>query len=219
MKTFATFLFILTAIAGCTSVHLSPVSKESSSTYFGDYEPVEPQSLAEVPAPVRLKLINHLRQRLGNFSERLVFAGGQIVDFERLAREEPDSKDYQWEVHAYDLHFSFQMPEIGIQSYTAQIELRSDGSVLEEIDLPAFATSPEKLKFISLEKAASIAVAKGYSRKDLDPDISYFKDADALVWKFQETTSDDGLTIKYKNIYVSAHNGEVLKEFSSDAIR
>ena len=219
MKILAVLLLTITAITACASPHLSPISKESGSTYFGDYEPVEPDSLEEIPAPVRVKLLNHLKDRLGPFTERLTFAGGQMVDFERLAREEPDSKDFEWEVHAYDLHFTFQMPGIGIKSYTAQIELRSDGSVLEEIDLPAFASSPDKLNFISLQSAASIAVAEGYNRNKLSPEIIYFKDADSLVWKFQETTSDDGLNIEYKNIYVSAHNGKILKEFSSSAIR
>jgi hypothetical protein len=219
MKLFAIFLLTITGITACSSTHLSPISNRSGYTYFGSYKPVEPKSLAEVPAKVRLKLLNHLRDRLGSFSDRLTFAGGQIVDFERLARDQPDSKDFRWEVPAYDLHFAFQMPEIGVQSYTAQIKLRSDGSVLEEIDLPAFSTSPEKLKFISLQRAASIAVGRGYKRKHLCPQIIYFKDSDALVWEFAETTSDDGLMIEYKNIYVSAHNGEILKEFTSSAIR
>ena len=219
MKILAVLLLTITTLTACASTDLRPVSKESASTYFGDYEPIEPESLDEVPAPVRVKLLNHLKDRLGPFSDRLTFTGGQIVDFERLARDEPDSKNFKWEVHAYDLHFTFQMPDIGIKSYTAQIELRSDGSVLEEIDLPAFAHSQDKLKFISLQRAASIAVAKGYNRKTLDPEIVYFKEADSLVWKFQETTSDDGLNIEYKNIYVSAHTGAILKEFSSSAIR
>lgn len=186
---------------------------------MGDYEPVEPKSLLDVPTPVRLEVLNHLRDRLGSFAERLTFSGGQIVDFKRLARDEPDSKNYKWEVHAYDLHFSFQMPSAGIKSYTAQIQLRSDGSVLEEIDLPAFASAPEKLKFISLQDAFSVAAAKGFSRKDVHPEIMYFKDADSLAWKFQEIVSDDGLVIESKNIYVSAHNGAILKEFSSEGIR
>jgi len=62
-------------------------------------------------------------------------------------------------------------------------------------------------------------MARGYNRKGLHPEIFYFKDADSLAWKFQETTSDDGLVIESKNLIVSAHNGEILKEFSSAAIR
>lgn len=186
---------------------------------MGSYEPDQPKSILDVPTPVRLKVLDHLHDRLGSFAERLTFSGGQIVDFERLARDEPNSKNYKWEVHAYDLHFAFEMPSIGIQSYTAQIQLRSDGSILEEIDLPAFSSSPEKLKFISLQDAATVAVANGFSRKGIHPEIVYFKDADSLAWKFQETTSDDGLIIDSKIIYVSAHNGAILKEFTSKGIR
>jgi hypothetical protein len=186
---------------------------------LGRYRPVEAHSLSEIPAPVRTKLIAHLHDRLGPFAERLIFAGGEIVDFERLAREDPGSKDIQQEIHAYDLHFSFQMPTVGIRSYTAQIRLRRDGSVLEEIDLPAFASAPEKLNFISLKDAASVAVVHGFSRNDIYPEIIYFKDADSIVWAFTEKISDDGTSLDLKNIYVSAHNGAVLKKFFSKAIR
>jgi len=186
---------------------------------MGSYTPAEPKSLSEIPTPVRLKLLNHLRDRLGPFAERLTLTGGQIVDFERLASDEPASKNFKWEVHAYDLHFAFQMPSVGIRSYTAQIKLRSDGSVLKEIDLPAFASSPEKLTFITLEDAVSVAVGQGFNRKDIYPEITYFKDADSLVWTFKKSTSNDGMVIEIKNIYVSAHNGAVLKEFTSTAIR
>jgi len=217
MKIFAICLFALIPLTA--SAHLAPVSKGTTSTYMGNYEPVKPRSLSEIPSPVRDKVLNHLRERLGSFTDRLTFTGGEIVDFKQLARDHPDSKKYKWEVHAYDLHFAFQMPNIGIRSYTAQIQLRRDGSVLEEIDLPAFASSPEKLNFITLEKAASVAVASGFSRKDIDPKITYFKAADALVWEFEELVSDYGLVKIYKKLYVSAHNGAVLKEFLSEAVR
>lgn len=219
MRRLAICLGTTVALAACTAVRLHPISKEPGWTYMGNYSPAEPKSLSELPDPIRLKLLTHLRDRLGSFAERLTFTGGQIVDFDRLAHDEPNSKDYQWEVHAYDLHFAFQMPSLGIASYTAQIRLRSDGSVLEEIDLPNFAKAPEKLNFISLKDAASMAIANGFSSRRLDPDILYFKEADALVWSFQETTSDDGLITRRKNIYISAHDGAVLKEFSTEGIR
>ncbi|GHC13084.1 hypothetical protein GCM10010080_30750 [Thermomonas carbonis] len=186
--------------------------------WLGRYDPIESKSLSDVPEQVRLKVLDHLRKRLGPFADRLKFTGVRIVDFDRLAHDEPSSKDYHYEVYAYDLQFEFQMRSVGIDSYTAQIKLRSDGSILQEIDLPAFAESPEKLGFISLEHAASIASSKGYEHKALYPQIVYLEETDSLAWKFQEKIPDDGLVTQSKVIFVSAHNGEVLLKGTSSSI-
>lgn len=212
-------LIIFFVTSAWASPPLSPVTKYAGETSFGNYTPENAKSLKDLPAHIRLKLLAHLRTRLGPFMKQLTFSGGQIVNFQKLKRDEPNSKNYEWEVHAYDLHFDFKMPEIGIQSYTAQIELRRDGSVLEEIDLPAFATSPDKLNFFSLIKAVSVAVSHGFTRSHMRTEILYLKEVDSLVWSFSQVVADDGLIINFKNIYVSAHNGDVLKTFSSKAIR
>src|SRR5262245_19693366 len=67
-------------------------------TWFGDYEPKSPRSLSEIPAPVRERLMEHLRARLGEgFVERLELTGGQVIDVAELRRVHPNSKNYKWE--------------------------------------------------------------------------------------------------------------------------
>jgi hypothetical protein len=215
------------AVLACVCL-MSPASfaeepREFSSaawTWFGAYEPKNPQSLSEIPAPVRARLMAHLRSRLGvGFVERLEFTGGQVIDFAELRRVDPDSKDYKWEVPAYILDFAFKMSEAGIASYTVQISLRSDGSVLEEIGLPKFAASPGKLALTPLSEAIDVAVSRGFARDQMDVDLRYDEKIDSLVWTFDQKVADDGVLIDFMKIDVSAHTGEVLKVYESQAIR
>ncbi len=132
---------------------------------------------------------------------------------------EPDSKDYQWEVPAYVLNFEFRMKEIGIGSYTAQIELREDGSVIKEIDIPCVTCDPTKLNLISLESAFKLAIAQGFAPDKAVAEIGYNKEADAFVWSFVEEISDDGLVITSKKLEIHANTGQVLSFGNSEAIR
>ena len=68
------------------------------------------ESLGEIPKKVRDRAITHLKARLGGFYARLTFTGGDAVDL---------AKDSLSNVPAFDLHFEFRMPEVGIESYTA----------------------------------------------------------------------------------------------------
>lgn len=189
-------------------------------TWFGGYEPKNPKSLSEIPEPVRARLLSHLRSRLGEgFVERLEFTGGQIIDFAELRRVNPGSKNYKWEVPAYILHFAFKMPEAGIASYTSQISLRSDGSVLEDIGLPNFTASPGKLVLIPLSDAIEIAVLRGFARDQMHVDLKYDEKVDSLVWTIDQKVADDGVVIDFTTIDVSAHTGEVLRMYETDAIR
>jgi hypothetical protein len=196
------------------------VSKWPGWTQMGPYQPVNPRSLAEIPESIRTSLIDHLKARLGEeFYQRLRFTGGQVVDFEKLRRDNPDSWNYRWEIHAYDLHFEFKMPEVGIDSYTAQIKLRRDGTVLKEIDLPNFAAEPKKLVFIPLRKILGIAQERGFDLGKASVAIEYDEGADAIQWKISEVVADDGLIVRYKNLSIHAHNGRVAKVHDTEAIR
>jgi hypothetical protein len=196
------------------------VTKSPGWTYMGAYEPRNPRSLDEIPEPIKVQVVAHLKARLGeDFYRRLGFSGGQIVDIEELHRINPDSYNYRWEVHAFDLHFTFHMPEIGLDSYSAQIKLRPDGSVLHEIDLPNFTADPSKLRFITLAAALQVAQSKGFKINKVSAEIAYDTKADALVWRLSEVAHDDGLNILYKNIDIYAHTGSVAKVYETEAIR
>src|SRR5262245_36024942 len=151
--------FAIQAIAGEGQ---PKVHKYAGFPSMGAYEPPAPTNWASIPEPARSRIIKHLKDRFGaEFFNKLTLVGGQVVDFKALRKQEPNSKDYKWEVHAYRLHLRLSLPEDGIEFYDAIIECRSDGSVIEEIDLPETAKFPERAKFISTTKAFQIAKEKG----------------------------------------------------------
>lgn len=186
-------------------------TKHGLSISFGDYEPRQPESLDELPKNIREKLKLHLQDRLGiEFFKTLRFVDGQIIDLNELYKENPNSKDYKWEVPTYVLNFEFSMPDKGIDSYVANIELRSDGSVVKEIDLPSFGSDPQKLNFIPAQFAFDNAIPK-----DLIPhirpgvDIEYLPDKDILVWRFSRLLVEDKSWAQAEYIDINMHTGDL----------
>jgi hypothetical protein len=217
LKQFFLLLFIILS-AACKS-EPEPIVSYGGYAYFGEYDPQIPESLDDIPIIIRDKLEAHLKSRLGEeFYRSLSLSGGQIVDFDELYSLNPNAKNYEWEVHAYDLHFEFKLPEKGIRSYVAQISLKSDGAVLNEINIPRFGSNPEKLKFVALSDAFKKAKKLGYS-EDSKIELVYLKESDSLAWKFWRINTDDGLLIDYQVTEISVHTGLVLNKYSTKAIR
>ncbi|MBA6262711.1 hypothetical protein [Colwellia sp. Bg11-12] len=211
-------IMMSSAFAGVKKVE--PITSYGGFTYFGSYEPEKPKSPLDIPKNIRSQLIQHLVKRLGSeFYSSLTFNGGQIVNIGELYEMEPNVKNHEWEVHSFDLHFELSKPEIGIQSYIAQIQLRQDGSIINEINLPDFSKNPEKLKIYSLSDAYNKSQESGFDTEHVNVTLAYDTKTDNLVWKFEQRTYDDGLTMVYKNIEISAHSGEIIKEYQSHGIR
>ncbi|HBA72624.1 MAG: hypothetical protein A2X82_13920 [Geobacteraceae bacterium GWC2_55_20] len=219
-------IFVAIAISQAEAGEI-PVIKRPSWIHFTDYEPKNPKSLNELPKNIRDCVTKHLKNRLGEtFYNSMTFAGGQVVDIKQVYRKNPNAKNFRWEIHTYDLHFEFKRPEVGVASYTAQILLRSDGSIIKEINLPQFSNSPEKLRIIPLTKAEKTAITNGlrinYRKNkvnDDSPGIDYDEKQDILIWKFSQIIADDGLRIKFLNFDVSAHDGSLIRKFNSEGIR
>jgi len=213
-------LLIIMSSATAEENNVEPITSYGGFIYFGSYEPKEPKSLLDIPVNIRSQLIQHLVKRLGaEFYSSLSFNGGQIVNIGELYKMEPNVKDHKWEVHSYDLHFELSKPEIGIQSYIAQITLRQDGSIINEINLPDFSKNPEKLKFYSLSDAYNKSKKSGFDTEHVNVSLTYDTKTDSLVWKFEQETDDDGLSIYYKNIEISTHTGEIINKYQSQSIR
>jgi hypothetical protein len=221
LRAAALILLVIGSVGDAWCAPPQSVTKPPAWIQFGlVYKPRNPRSLAEIPESIRLGLLAHLQERLGeSFYRRLEFTGGQIVDIDELHRVDPGSLKYQWEVPAYTLHFTFHMPEIGLESYTAQIELRKDGMVLQEIDLPDFADDPKKLNFTSLASALETAKAKGFDLDRISAEVAYDPNADDLTWRLREVSHDDVLNISFKNIDIDLHSGKVMRVYDTAAIR
>lgn len=202
-------------ISGCSSTSAIGVSKNSGHPYLGKYQPERLESVDDLPAEVRSRLLTHLTNRLGEpFFDELKFIGGRHVDHASLYTAEPMAVNYKWEVPAYALDFEFNAPEVGIDRYIAQVLLRGDGSIIREIDIPAISSSPEKLHIIPLTEALLIASKSASAPKSpLSAEITYDADMDAFVWRISYTTSQDRSSFEFTRIDIAAHSGSIIRTF------
>lgn len=189
---------------------IGPLPDEPVAYY--PYEPREVHRFEDLPSDLRTKVTTHLVQRVGEpFFRRLHFADGQIVDLGELHRVNPASRHFRAEPPAYLLRFDLEMPAVGIRHYTASVALRQDGSVLRELDLPAFASDPAKLH---LDPLADV-VASLLKQKRIDPatataTATYDRAGDRLVWHFEQPLPGNGPEVKVRTLDVDAHTGTLL---------
>lgn len=184
------------------------------------YYPYEPRPLeawTDVASEVRQSVAAHLTARLGTaFYERLKFAGGEAVNVDELHRAVPASRRFRREVPTYLLWFEFEMPEVGIRVYTASIELRRDGSVLREIDLPPFAAEPEKLTFAPLADVAAHLISTGAIDPKINTvNIAYDDKRAQLLWHFEQVLPGKSAAVSVRNIDVNANTGAVLRRWTN----
>lgn len=191
--------------------HQTSVSTGISLVSTGDYKPIEPKTLDEIPKKIRERLRAHLLERLGeSYLAKLSFAGGQIVDFDDLYREEPNAKNYQWTVFAYRLVFRITAPEKGIAEYCAAIELDKAGAVIREIELPPVRRSPVKANFIPLAQAYALAARNGFNVDETSADITYDPKIESLVYRLRQTVEYRPPSGTDRVIEVNAHTGRVV---------
>jgi uncharacterized membrane protein YkoI len=177
---------------------------------LGQYIPRTFKSLNALPEGIRVKVVNHLRERLGNdFYSRLKFVSGSSIDIEEYLRINPGTK---WKVHSYELVFRYADSPHGLKEYYARTRLDSDGEVIEEIDLPEISKFPNKASIISVDTAADIAKSRGFESKTMNIDIRYDEDAGSLVWRFETFAREDRFTVSTKVLIVDAHSGQILKD-------
>jgi hypothetical protein len=215
-------VLVLLAAFALSSAQAAPPTSASGSTgayipIYADYEPKEINSLRALPAEIRSRVVAHIQRRVGHgFYRRLTFTGGLIVDLRKL-RQSPRSKDvFRQEVPAYRLFFQLSMPNVGIRSYDCGIELRQDGSVINELSLPAFGSDRRKQHFVPLAAAYEIALARGFSPDRSNVEIIYNKKRDAMMWHlFQQVHHEFGLT-RYRDVEINAHTGEVLRVYNTE---
>ena len=190
---------------------IGPIPAEPLAYY--PYEPRQVSRLKDLPADLRTKALAAIHARVGDdFSKRLRFVGGEAVNLGELHRLNPDSRKFRVEVPAYELHWEFVQPEVGIRNYTVTLALRRDGSVLQGPDLPAFAVHANQLQLVPLKRVAKDLVA----RKLIDPasttaTITYDQKLDHLIWHFEQPLPGTGSEVQIRTVDVDAHTGVILR--------
>lgn len=201
------------------------VSKRAGWYFMGDKaRPL--MSLKALPADVMEKLQAHLKSRLGTeFYPLLKFSSGRQADAEekRRTNRSKDGSDFRM----YDVQFTWSQPDSGIESYVAQIGLREDGSVFEEIDLPAFATKEGALPLVPLKKAKEVARQHGFAKAPFETTMGYDRQTDALFWRFSRPAGDEFFPfdpaprtggMHFYTLEISAHDGSVMQQYLPRAI-
>jgi hypothetical protein len=124
-----------------------------------------------------------------------------------------DWKDYQWEVFAYNLHFEFRVPDKGIKSYRCEIQLRADGSVIEDIGLPDIALHPELGTFIAFPSATRVATAAGFDMSRCSSRMEYRSKERRFIYLIEQVVSPfrpavgGGRLCDVRTIEIDAHTG------------
>ena len=184
-----------------------------SSISMGAYEPRSFKSLDALPANIRLKVENHLRERFGSaYYSKLAFVSGAVINLNELYRVEPAAKNYQWKIHSYELVFRYADPKKGLKKYYARTRLDSNGDVMDEIGLPEISRYPQKANIISVDKAIEIAKEHGLKPKEMNIRIQYDEGVGSLVWIISSFAGEDKYTSTDRVIRIDAHSAEILKD-------
>ncbi|MCB1279549.1 hypothetical protein [Prosthecobacter sp.] len=230
------FLILLLSMCGAsaqagadskaTDGEKSGVTKSAGWYFMGDKaRPLA--SLEALPAKVQEKLLKHLKARLGQeFYPLLKFSSGRLADAEEMRRTNSakDASDFRM----YDVQFTWSLPDSGIESYVAQIGLREDGSVFEEIDLPAFATKKGALPLVPMKKAKEVAKQHGFAKTPFETSMSYDRQTGSLLWRFSRPVGENEFFVfdpaprtggmHFYTLDISAHDGSVVHQHLSRAI-
>lgn len=228
------FLAALTPPTCPAFAEIVPESVGHGLVSFGGYQTKQTKSLADIPQAVVARLDVHLKKRLGETQyAHLKFSGAQLLD--------AHSKNDESNVPAYILQFDFELPGTPRIIFPAEIWLKSDASVIKEINLPAYANSADKLVFHSFRELTEVIakrgfleknmafiieqdeggdiVKKGLFEKNMTVILEYHEKFDVLAWKFTKILSDDGYTINMKSIFVNAHSGKIIRTMKSHTMR
>ena len=211
--------------SGAQDIKQAGVSKRAGWYFMGDKaQPMA--SLSALPADVLAKLQAHLKSRLGQeFYPLLKFSSGRQADAAEMRRthQSKDASDFRM----YDVQFTWSLPDSGVEAYVAQIGLREDGSVFEEIDLPAFATKKGALQLVPLKKAQEVAKLHGFAKTSFETAIGYDRETDALFWRFTRPAGDEFFPfdpaprtggLHFYHLEVSAHDGSIVRQHLSRVI-
>jgi hypothetical protein len=191
-------------------------SKLAGYRYFIGYRPIVATNIEELPLEIRRKAVEHLKARLGDeFFAGLSFAGGQIVDVDAVYHANSRAKTVHPDIFSYDLHFQFARPDIGIEKYEAQIKFRKDGSLFEEIDLPAFRQNPEKRRLLHFSTIAELAAAAHFPKPIERAELGYSRERDEIIWRLSHKPADRAISGQRLYMEISAHDGNVLRTFES----
>lgn len=130
MKKILALLILLNCINGLSAQTGKTIDKKGGSIYYGNYVK-EIKSEKDLPENIQLNLNGYLNKILPTIIDSITFSHGQIIDLQKMFKDEPLTYKRLRIIPKYELTFSLKNKSIGIQNYNLEIALDEYGQILE----------------------------------------------------------------------------------------
>lgn len=182
MKKKLALLILMNCINGLSAQTGKSIDKKGVNIYYGNYVK-EIKSEKDLPENIQLNLNGYLNKILPTIIDSITFSHGQIIDLQKMFKDEPLTYKRLRIIPKYELTFSFKNKSIGIQNYNLEIALDEYGQILEtnwpkeSIDFNDFKSLSE-IESIALNHAKE----KNIEYISYEADLIYSKRTDKLIW-------------------------------------
>ncbi|OXA70454.1 hypothetical protein B0A67_15675 [Flavobacterium aquidurense] len=196
MKQLLVILILTASINSLSAQTEKIIDKKSGNIYYGHFSK-KINSEKDLPKNVQSNLKGYLNKILPSMIDSIKFSHGQIIDLEKMFKEEPVTFNKMRIVPKYELTFYLKNKSIGIKNYNLEIGLDEYGQILEtnwpkETLLLNNFKSLTEIETIALNHAKN----KKIDYKSYDVNLVYEKDIDKLFWiinlhvKAEESTTE-----------------------------
>jgi hypothetical protein len=178
---------------------------------------VRVEKLEEIPPLVLAEIQKQLKSRVGEkFFQKLQLDYGSAVDFDDVAALRADDAG---RIDDYEFVFKFSDESKGLTNFYFTLAADAKGKLLGELALPDIAADPQKGDLIPCREALKIAKKNGFPSKRSRIYFIYDWDSGKFVWVVydEKKLPTPGFTIgigTYRNIYIDAGTGRVVKIFN-----
>ena len=190
-----------------------------SETYVGaresiptlqNYKTTKLNVLEDIPPPILAKLHSHLSDRLGpEYGRILQFSDGEVFDVADILRSYPSLEKAKADLPAFSIRYCVKIPNVHL-CYRAGIDLRADGSVLQEINLPPLGAYPQR---IQVKKNLDVLnIAEAHRLRQSEPlngcGFAYSALAERFLYCFSQPIADEGAVAYFMYLYFDAATAE-----------
>lgn len=182
MKGLFLILIFVTNIYSLSAQSERTIDKKGSNIYYGHYSK-KIDSEKDLPINVQYNLKGYLTKILPSIIDSISFSHGQIIDLEKMFKEEPKTYDRTRIIPKYELTFYLKIKSIGIKNYNLEIGLDEYGQILET-NWPKETLSFNNFKSLTEIETFALNHAKNkkIDYKSYEVDLVYEKDTDKLFW-------------------------------------
>ncbi len=190
-----------------------------SETYVGaresiptlqNYKTTKLNVLEDIPPPILAKLHSHLSDRLGpEYGRMLQFSDGEVFDVADILRSYPSLEKAKADLPAFSIRYCVKIPNVHL-CYRAGIDLRADGPVLQEINLPPLGAYPQRIQVKkNLDVLNSAEAHRLRQSEPLDRcGFAYSALAERFLYCFSQPIADNGVVKYFMYLYFDAATAE-----------